>query len=312
MMQLGIREFMAPPFHHGSVGEVLTRVRDTSEKRPPSTPMTDMLYSFLPSKPGSGTTTIAVNTAIAMARQPDTNNLLMDMDLNCGLVRFMLKIDNSYSILDAAENALSMDDALWQQLVTKRGRMDVLHAGKINPGVRMEGSQVRHMIEYARKTYKSICVDLSGNMEKYSMEIMRESKRIFLVCTPEIPSLHLAREKFLFLEHMDLADRVSILLNRMTKNPVISPQQIETLLGMPVAMTLPNDYSGVHRAVTSGKEVDPTSELGRHFTHLATTMLEKRRPNEGGKAKKESKSFAEFFKLVPTRYAEASESKAKN
>lgn len=301
LMQMGIREFVSPPFHHGSISEVLQRVRDAAEKRPPISALTDMLFSFLPSKPGSGTTTIAVNTAMAIARQPETPTLLIDMDLNSGLVRFMMNIDNSYSVLDAAENALRMDDALWPQLVTTRGQLDVLHSGKLNPGVRVEGSQVRHMVEYARKNYKAICIDLSGNMEKYAMEIMQESKRIFLVCTPEIPSLHLAREKFLFLQHMDLGDKVSILLNRMTKRPVIAPAQIEQLLGLPIAMTFPNDYSGVHRALTAGREVENGSELGKHFTHLANAMLEKRAPSTPDKPKKESKGLAEFFGLGSAR-----------
>ncbi len=301
LMQMGIREFVSPPFHHGSISEVLQRVREAAEKRPPIAALTDMLFSFLPSKPGSGTTTIAVNTAMAIARQPETPSLLIDMDLNSGLVRFMMKIDNSYSVLDAAENALRMDDALWPQLVTSRGQLDILHSGKLNPGVRVEGSQVRHMVEYARKNYKAICVDLSGNMEKYAMEIMQESKRIFLVCTPEIPSLHLAREKFLFLQHMDLGDKVSILLNRMTKRPVIAPAQIEQLLGLPIAMTLPNDYSGVHRALTVGREVEHGSDLGKHFTHLANTMLEKRTPSSPDKQKKESKGLADFFGLGSSR-----------
>jgi phosphoribosylformylglycinamidine synthase len=47
-------------------------------------------------------------------------------------------------------------------------------------------------------------VDLSGNLERYSIEIMQDCKRIMLVCTPEIPSLHLAREKINFLKTLDL------------------------------------------------------------------------------------------------------------
>lgn len=301
-MRLGIREFLSPPFHHGGLIETLARIREIAEKRPPILALTDKLYSFLPSKPGSGTTTTAVNAAMAIARQPDTNCLLLDMDLNSGLVRFMLKLDNSYSVLDAAEHALKMDDNLWPQLVSTVGKLDVLHSGKINPGIRVEGTQVRHMIEYARKNYKAICVDLSGNMEKYSIEIMQESKKIFLVCTPEIPSLHLAREKYLFLKQLDLGDRVNILLNRMTKRPVIEPAQIEQLLGLPVAMALPNDYAGVHRALTIGKEVDSKSELGRSYIQLATSMTE--RPAVAAAATTPKKSLADFFSMSSPKLAE--------
>jgi pilus assembly protein CpaE len=299
LMRAGIREFLAPPFHHGNVGETLQRIREHAAKTPVAQGMTELLFSFLPSKPGSGTTTTAVNTAIALSKERDTQTLLVDLDLNSGLTRFMLKLDNPYSVLDAAEHASSIDEELWPQLVTRRGSLDVLHAGKINPGVRVDGMQIRNLMEYARKRYKAICVDLSGNMEKYSLEVMQESKRIFLVCTSELPSLHLARERYQFLKQLDLGDRVSILLNRVTKRPLITAEQIEQQLGLPVALSLPNDYSGVHRALTLGQEVDPKSELGQHYSMLASTLLERRATKPS--PKKQIKSIADFFGFTPAK-----------
>ncbi|MBY0505388.1 MAG: hypothetical protein K2X03_15855 [Bryobacteraceae bacterium] len=276
VMRVGIREFLSLPFNLQVVADSVTRLREALDKRPVVMHSTDLLFAFLPSKAGSGTSTIAVNAAIAMSRHlQDNKALLTDLDLNGGMIRFMLKLENEYSIVDAAEHSLAMDENLWPQLVTSVGNLDVLHAGRINPSFRLEGTHVRHLLDFARRNYKSICVDLSGNMEKFSLEIMLEAKKIFLVCTPEIPSLHLAREKYMFLKNIELGDRVSVLLNRCTKrNQVISPEQIENLLGMPVTMTFPNDYHGVHAALTAGRQVDPNSELGQHFQTLARTMLD--------------------------------------
>jgi Flp pilus assembly CpaE family ATPase len=140
---------------------------------------------------------------------------------------------------------------------------------------------------------------MSGNLERYSLEIMHESKRIFLVCTPEIPSLHLAREKYLYLKQLDLGERVAILLNRCPKRSLISPQQIEQLLGVPIYMTFPNDYQGVQRAMTAGRWVEPSSELGRQFTSLAQSMLEAKE----APAPEMKKRFIEFFSVVPGKAA---------
>jgi Flp pilus assembly CpaE family ATPase len=147
-----------------------------------------------------------------------------------------------------------------------------------------------------RRNYSAICIDLSGNMEKHSLEIMQESKKVFLVCTPEIPSLHLAREKISYLRTLDLDDRVCVLVNRSTKRPTITPQQIENLLGLPVTMVMPNDYQGVHRALTQGTNVDVTTELGRQFVHLAHIMAG-RKPA----ASEPKKKFMEYFSLLPSR-----------
>src|SRR6185295_15509768 len=131
-------------------------------------------------------------------------------------------------------------------------RLDVLHAGKLNPSVRIDGSQIHNLIDFMRRNYTSLFFDLSGNLERYSLEIMQESRKILLVCTPEIPSLHLAREKLAFLRELDVDNRLGILLNRTTKKPLFNKEQVEDVLKVPVVATIANEYHGVSRAVASG------------------------------------------------------------
>src|SRR5271170_6440441 len=295
VMRAGIREFASLPFDRQTLTDGLIRIKDALDKKPPEIGATDQVFSFLPSKAGVGTSTIALNVSVAMSKLPNANVLLSDFDLNSGMVRFMLKLDNSYCVTDAAEHSLDMDESMWPSMVTSLERLDVLHAGKLNPDFRIEPTQIRHLMEFMRRNYSVLCFDLSGNLEKYSLEIMQESKRIFLVCTPEIPSLHLAREKYLYLKQLDLGERVSVLLNRYPKRSLITPQQIEQLLGVPIHMTFPNDYQGVQRAMTAGRWVEPASELGRQFTALAQAMLEAKT----ALAPEPKKRFIEFFSVVP-------------
>src|SRR6202451_456386 len=295
VMRAGIREFASLPFDRQTLQDGLSRIKDALDKRPPEIGATDQVFSFLPSKAGVGTSTIALNVSVAMSRLPNANVLLSDFDMNSGMVRFMLKLDNSYCVTDAAEHSLDMDESMWPSMVTTIDKLDVLHAGKLNPDFRIEPTQIRHLMEFMRRNYAVLCFDLSGNLEKYSLEIMQESKKIFLVCTPEIPSLHLAREKYVYLKQLDLGDRVAVLLNRYPKRSLITPQQIEQLLGVPIYMTFPNDYQGVHRAMTAGRWVEQGSELGRQFTALAAAMLATR-PTAAPEAKKR---FIEFFSVVP-------------
>ncbi|MBL8230972.1 MAG: hypothetical protein JNL98_20935 [Bryobacterales bacterium] len=293
VMRSGVREYISMPFQRQTVYDSLVRVKETLERRPIRLESTDLLFTFLPSKPGVGTTTIAANTAMAAARIPEQKSLLMDCDLNSGMIRFLLQIDNTYSILDAAERSFQLDEAIWPQLVTPTGNLDVMHSGRLNPDLRVEPSHLRHIIDFARRNYKAVFVDLSGNLEKFSLEAMQESKKIFLVVTPEIPSLHLAREKIQYLRSIDLADKVSILLNRCQRKSVVNSAQVEELLDRRVAMSFANDYQGVHRAMTAGKAVDPASELGRQFSQLAQQIVDRKpAPAQEGK-----KSLSDLFSL---------------
>jgi Flp pilus assembly CpaE family ATPase len=239
---------------------------------------------------------IALNTAVAISRLPNLSVLLSDFDLNSGMLRFMLKLDSNYCVTDAAEHAVEMDESMWPTMVSKVDKLDVLHAGKLNPDFHIEPAQIRHLMEFMRRNYDALCFDLSGNLEKYSLEIMHESKKIFLVATPEIPALHLAREKVQYLKKLELSDRICLLLNRNQKRPLVTTAQIEELVGVPVYMTFPNDYQAVQRALTVGRWLDGSSELGKKFTTLAQTMFEQK---PSAVPLDSRKRFLEFFSVSP-------------
>jgi len=296
-MRAGVREFLADPFERGTLMEALATAKALIEKNPPSYETTSQIFAFLPSKAGAGTSTIALNVSGAMSRRPNTRVMLSDFDLNSGMLRFMLKLQNEYSVTDAVENALRLDENLWPSLVTTIKGLDVLHAGRVNPSLRIEGAQIRSMIDFMRRNYQVLSFDLSGNLERYSIEIMQECKRVLLVCTPEIPSLHLAREKMMYLKHFELDTRVSVVLNRHQRKAVFSKEQVEEILGLPVLRTFPNDYQGVNKGMTDGSFVDPGTELGKAYAQFANELLDRRTtgPAEG------KRKFLDMFASVSSR-----------
>ncbi|MCS6952418.1 MAG: AAA family ATPase [Bryobacterales bacterium] len=269
LMRVGVREFLAAPFPPEAVSDVLRRVAERVGRTPLPVDATDLVLSFLPAKAGVGTTTVAVNLSMALAEQLQEPVLLADFDLNCGIVGFMLKLEPRYSLTDVAERADRLDESMWEQLICSVGRLHVLPSGKVDLGFRIEASQIRTLIDFARRHYKAVCVDLSGNMEKYSVELMHESKWILLVTTPELPALYLARQKLAFLRSVELEHRVKVALNRVHKRMSISVEEIERLLGVPVSMPFYNDYAGVHKALQDGAPVSPSSALGRQFHRFA-------------------------------------------
>jgi pilus assembly protein CpaE len=292
-MRAGIREFLAQPFERSAVVDSLRNVKELIEKKPPSFATTDQIFSFLPSKAGVGTTTLAINVSTAIARRPNAKVHLADFDLSSGMLRFLLKLQNEYSVLDAVDHSLHMDENLFPQLVTAMGNLDVMHAGRISPNLRVDPGQIRNLVGFLRRNYSVVCFDLSGNLERYSIELMQESRRVMLVCTPEIPSLHLAREKLAFLKSLDLDSRIWVVLNRCQKKPLFTKEQVEEILGVPVVRTFANDYHGIAKATTAGKPVEAASELGKQFSEFADELLERRaKDRPEGKRK-----FLEFLSM---------------
>ncbi len=274
-MRAGLREFLAEPFELPALREALGNAKAQVEKRPPAQPASDQIISFLPSKAGVGTSTLALNVSAALARTENTRVVLSDFDLNSGMLRFLLKLKNDHSVLDALENSHNLDEAMWANLVTSIGQLDVMHAGKLNPNVRIDKEHLDTVISFWRRNYDVACVDLSGNLERYSLELIRESKHVLVVCTAETPSLHLTREKIAFLKSLELDGRVSVILNRVPKNPVLSTKQVEDVLGVSVFKVFSNDYHAVSEATASAEVVDPKSRLGRQYSDFAHELIDR-------------------------------------
>lgn len=294
-MRAGVREFLTDPFDEDLVRDALRNVNTLLQKRPPVYEATHEIVSFLPSKAGSGCTTLAMNISAAMVRGKEGSLLLTDLDLNSGMLRFLMKLGNEYSLADAVETAVTMDENIWPQLITSKFGMDVLHAGRVNPNIRVEPTQVQSLIQFMRRNYQTLVFDMSGNLERYSIEVMQESRRVFLVCTPEIPSLHLAREKMGFLKTLGLDTKVSLLLNRVQKKPPFTVAQVEELVGATVAASFSNDYFAVSRATTAGQTLDPKSVIGQQCTAFAAAIPD--RPVKAASGEKRAKKFLEYFNV---------------
>ena len=70
IMRAGIREYLAAPFERRCVTECLKRVNENLSRRPVAVQASELLYSFLPAKPGVGATTLAINSCIAASQEP--------------------------------------------------------------------------------------------------------------------------------------------------------------------------------------------------------------------------------------------------
>ncbi|MEO5926495.1 MAG: hypothetical protein ABIR70_21935 [Bryobacteraceae bacterium] len=293
-MRAGVREFLTDPFDHTMVSDALRAASALLQKKPPVYESTNQILSFLPSKAGVGATTLALNISAALSRGKEGSLLLTDFDLNSGMVRFLLKLTTEYSLVDAVENATAMDENIWPQLITSRPGMDVLHAGRVNPNLRVDPTQVQGLLQFMRRNYQALVFDMSGNLERYSIEVMQESRQVFLVVTPEIPSLHLAREKMGFLKTLGLDTKVSLLLNRVQKKPLFTVSQVEELVGAKVAYSFSNDYFAVSRATTAGQVLDPTSVIGMQCSAFAATLAGTKAPKASAE---KPKKFLEYFNV---------------
>ncbi len=298
-MRSGVCDYLSPPFTASAIAEAIKRVEHMLEDKPSLKASRGKVYSFLPSKPGVGTSTLAVNAACSAAKIAATRVLLTDFDLSSSMVRFLLKLPMTHNVEEALDHAQHLDETMWRQLVSTVAKLDVLHAGELKPNIRIETDRLHLFMEFARRQYDLVCIDLSGNLEKYSIEIMKESRAIFLVCTPEISSLHMGKEKLTYLRTLGLGDQVKILLSRETKQSAMSVEEIEESFGAPVLFRFPNDYAGVQNALQAAKPMEASTPIGKEVKKLSRWMTGEPQAAEANPPK--SGIFRYLSGLLPDR-----------
>ena len=232
----------------------------------------DNLLAFLPAKAGSGATTVAVNVAGCLAKDFEQKVLVMDADLHSGLVSVLLKVQAEYSILHALDNAAILDGTLWSRIVAQAHGLDLLLTPKPNRPALISWSKYHQLLQFVGARYDEVVVDLPEVVNDATVEIVRRARRVFVVTTPELPSLVLARQRCLMLKERGIpAHRVGIIVNRWRKDE-IAITEIERFLEEPVAAVFQNDYQCVRRAIQEGRLVGPRSELGRAFGAFARKL----------------------------------------
>jgi pilus assembly protein CpaE len=299
LMHLGIRELLTSPVTREKLGETIASIARQLAKHPSPVVRLGDLYAFFPAKPGVGSSTITVSTSCALADELHVRTLLLDCDLMAGVTKFLLKLGNSSSIVNALEHADSLDEDLWTQMVGHWDGLEVLHAGELAPPDTLTAASLEVVLGFARAQYDTICADLASSLDPFTVQIMHEARRIFMVTTPELVPLYMVADRLRHLKELGLADKVSLLLNR--KNPAhrgLSDAEVAQLAGLPIAHQFSNDYPGVQGAILEGVPVSHRSNLGQSIMALARSIAPAASKHE---APVRQRKFLEFFHVPSAR-----------
>ena len=292
-LQLRMAGLLVPPFQEEQVKEMLQSLLDHLEAHPSSTGTPGKVYSFLPAKGGVGASTIAANAVRAFAQAPAAKVLLADFDISSGVTDFAFNAEHGYSINDAAKRKEEMDDEAWQRLVKNVGQVDLLLSGAPILDEGISASKISPILDFARRTYTVIGADLPDSLDDRAMVVLREANEIFLVTTPDLGALRMARLKLLALRRLDWEDKTKLLLNRATSRMELNVGEIEKTVGLQVFATFPCSYADITRAT---RKAEASPKLAPSIREFIQKLGERKAPE------KKKASFIEKFAIVPGRY----------
>src|SRR5436190_88863 len=214
--QFGVTELLVTPItlkkFEDAVDRAIHKMQDAIQEN---------LLAFLPAKAGSGSTTVALNIAGYLADPLGRKVLLIDGDLNSSVVGALLDLKHCHSLRQALENSAQLDSSEWSKFVTKSRGFDLLLPDHPRKGPLPSWTNYHHLLDFAAKLYDHIVVDLPEVINDATVETVRRAKQVFIVCTPELPSLALAPHRIEELTSRGIpAQKISVVLNRWQKGEI--------------------------------------------------------------------------------------------
>ena len=164
-LRAGATEFLYAPFDLEMQRQAIARIIRLRKPSTRSEAERGRLVVFSSSKPGSGASTLACQTAFALG-QSGKRILLADFDMTSGSVAFFLKIGQEFSVLDALKAMEDSGQPDWSSLVVNAQGIDVLAAPETPSSIALDPDRLHDALESVRELYDWIIVDLPSIFEK--------------------------------------------------------------------------------------------------------------------------------------------------
>jgi pilus assembly protein CpaE len=296
-MRAGAGEYLERPLRPESLREAISRAITALDKR--SMDNRARLYCFINAKGGSGATTAAVNTAVALAAK-DGPVLLIDLS-NPGATSLQLNVRPRFTLADAFANFQRLDWSLLESLMTDCSGGLMLLAGADEPLPPCTSDTLARIMDALTPRFRHIVIDASSRFDELSRACCEFSDQVLLVAQPEVGALWSAAKVRKYLASSCHDHRIGLLLNRYRKMSGLDDEQIESAVGCKILWTIQNQYISVARSIENGIPVarDRRSELSKAFAGLAALLLGEK-PEELPAQEKRNHSSV-FEKLAAAR-----------
>ncbi len=260
------------------------------EKAPAPVQTRGQVIAFYGAKGGVGTTTLVINSGIALHKHLRKNVVVVDANLQFGDHRVFLDLSNDQRSIVDAVTAPGIDvDLLRQVVYHHESGVDMLLA-PARPEEAEHVSAERHhlatIIETLRRMYDYILVDLDERLDDHSLDVISVADRLIVVMTADLACLKNVRMVWETMNQIGVPDdAIELLLNRSNAYTGISPKSIERVLKRPLRFQVVNDYRTAISALNTGEPFlhgRPESALGRSLTEVVKAIdADPRAPREG-------------------------------
>ena len=279
-LRAGADDYLIKPFHPA---ELVARIKSLLARFAPvealaTRPPLGRLHVYYGAKGGVGTTTIAINTAIALHRELGRSVALVDGNLQFGDHRVFLDLGlDRKSIVDVVSAPTIDVDLVKQVLVTHDSGVDLLLAPPSPETAELvTADKMPVILDHLRTLYDYVLVDIDKRLDEVNLRILDAADTIFVVMTADLSCLKNVRLVLETIANLGYSEqKVQLVLNRSNAFTGISVKNAEGALKRNIDHQVVNEYRGAISALNSGAPFMFTkadSPLGRSLLDFARTI----------------------------------------
>jgi pilus assembly protein CpaE len=267
-LRAGVRDFLRRPLSSADLEQLLSRLGAPSVQGPAAI---GTVTCFISNKGGVGKSTLAVNTACALAERSPGRVLLVDASLQMGVCAALLDLRPTTTLTDACQERDRLDSTLVRQLATVHETGLHLLAA---PADAVEASAVddevmARVLTLGRRAYDHVLVDSFPLLDRVMMTVLDVSDREFVLLESLVPTVLGAVKLLQVLQTLGFpADRQRLILNRYERfGGNLTPDDVARRLGRPVDHVIPYQ-----------KQLLTAANVGRPYILDASRLFSRFRP----------------------------------
>ncbi|MGD0774973.1 MAG: P-loop NTPase [Candidatus Solibacter sp.] len=292
-MRAGANEFLLQPLKRTEFRDAMGRLERAPRLGTAGESKLGKIYTFIGTKGGVGTTTMAVNFASVLA-QRKVSTVAIDLDWIGNDVAMQLGASPQYTLMEVGENLERLDQALFEGFVTR----DPLGFFLVGPPDAMEqhghfsDHQLREFATFLVEKYDAIVVDGGRNISNdLVLAAAQVSASVFLVIDQEFPSIRNAQRYIGFLMRMGFnQDQIRVVVNRYSKKITAnqaSLEQIQQTLNQAVFYGIPGSPA-VIASINKGRPFVANREQAGDLDRVFRAFVDKA---TGGRKAKAAESL---------------------
>jgi pilus assembly protein CpaE len=250
-MRAGAREFLIRPLDVSRITLALERYSAEGQKIAAKR-VNGKIYCAISAKGGVGTTSVAVNLAVATAAASNSKVALVDLGNPVGNIADCLDISPKFSIADAFASHAQLDSALLESYMSHAHGMSILPASKDFSPDKQLGKTLSKLFQILTETYAHTYIDVAcSRNQEYLEALVKYSSAILIILTPELPVLRGTDQLIHLFDKIGGSHKLRLVVNRGRKRPLAGAIEIEQDLGHSLYWYLPDDYPIAAKAVNS-------------------------------------------------------------